>query len=108
MKTITLTGKEAKVLAALAVFGFLIPNGVFIYSIFTHPETVKSALTNPISFVFIAEAFFLMFLFAWLLEKAEMKKPSGLVFIIMSLIGGMVFSVPATLYLILTGHHVKE
>jgi len=60
----------------------------------------KIALSNPISLVFITEAFLLMFLVAWLLKKASSTKPTGKTFIIMSILGGMVFSVPATIYLL--------
>ena len=100
MKAINLTQKESRVLVALAVFGFLVPNGIFLYLLFSNLEMARDAFTNPISIVFIAEAFYLMFLFAWLLKKAEVRKPTGLLFIIMSLIGSMAFSVPASIYLI--------
>lgn len=100
MKPIRLTNIEGKILVLISFFGLLVPNGVFIYFFITSPETASAAMSNPISLVFIVEAFFLTFLFAWLLRKAGVKKPTGLVFIIMSLVGSMVFSVPATLYLI--------
>ena len=107
MNPITLSRTETRILAALAIFGFLIPNGVFVYSSITNQEAVEAAFANPISSVFIVEAFFLMFLFAWLLKKAKVEKPTGLVFIIMSLVGSMVFSVPAALYLILRDKDTK-
>lgn len=94
-----LKAKELKVIAALAVFGFLVPNGIFIYFSLTDYEMTKDALSNPISLVFVCEAFFLMLLFAWVLHRAGISRPSGAAFILMSLIGSMVFSVPATLYL---------
>jgi len=82
---------ELKVLAALAVFGFLVPNGVFIFFALSDHEATKAALSNPVSLVFVCEAFFLMLLFAWVLRRAGVGRPSGAVFIIMSLIGSMVF-----------------
>lgn len=100
LKPIATTPTENKVLAALAIIGLLVPNGVFIYFFFTDPEIAKEALGNPISLVFICEAFFLMFLFAWLLKKWSIARPNGFIFILMSMIGSMAFSVPATLYLI--------
>ncbi|MAE59956.1 MAG: hypothetical protein CMJ49_01215 [Planctomycetaceae bacterium] len=84
----------------LAVFGLLIPNGAFIYFFVTDPQVTRAAMTNPISLVFMFEAFVLMLLFAWLLRRAGVRRPSGLVFIVMSLIGSMVFSVPAALALV--------
>ena len=101
MKPENLTNMETKALVTLAVLGALIPNGVFCYYLLTSPQTTKAALANPIALVFMAEAFILMFLFAWLLRKFSSKRPSSLVFIVMSLLGSMVFSVPATLCLLL-------
>ena len=96
-----LTKFESTSLVTLSVTGLLIPNGVFLYYFLTDPEVTTEALSNPISLVFIIEAFVLMFLFAWLIKKAKVEKPNGIVFIIMSLIGSMVFSVPLTLYSII-------
>lgn len=97
MKKIKLTKIESNSLITLSVIGILIPNGFFLYYFLTNPKVTTEALSNPISLVFIIEAFVLMFLFAWLLKKAEVEKPNGIVFIIMSLIGSMVFSVPLTI-----------
>lgn len=99
MKPLTFSPGELRVLAALALFGLLVPNGVFIYYFFTDPEVTQIAMSNPISLVFMTEAFFLMFLFAWLLRKTASKRPTGFLFIVMSLLGSMVFSIPASLYL---------
>ncbi|MDI1319137.1 MAG: hypothetical protein PSW75_02945 [bacterium] len=103
MNSITLTKTELRGLVILAAFGFIAPNGVFLYFFLHDPEMTKAALRNPISLVFITEAFVLMFLFAWLLGKAGIKKPSGLLFVAMSLIGSLGFSLPAALYLMFKG-----
>ncbi len=100
MKSPEFTPAERRFLLVLAVFGALLPNGVFLHYFFTSPETTKAALTNPLSLVFIIEAFILMFLFAWLLRKVAAKKPSGTLFVVMSLLGTMVFSIPVSLYLL--------
>ncbi len=94
------TSLESRILAALAICGFLLPNGVFIYTLLFNPDAVRAALGNPISLAFITEAFFLMFLGAWLLRRIRVGSPSGLMFIVMSLLGSLAFSVPAMLYLI--------
>lgn len=99
MQPITFTHREAAGLAALAVFGLLVPNGVFIYFFATDPALLRAALTNPLSLVFILEAIFLMFLFAWLVGRMGLRRPSGLAFVMMSLVGSLAFSVPAVLYL---------
>ena len=100
MNPIRLKPNEHRLLIALAAFGFLVPNGVFLYFCVTDPGLIRAALQNPIALVFIAEAFLLMFLFAWLLHRAGTRKPGALVFIILSLLGSMAFSVPATVCLV--------
>ncbi len=108
MKSIVLTSRESFVLAALAIFGLLVPNGIFLYYFFAAPEVVRQAMSNPIALVFIAEAFFLMFLLAWLLRRAGSTKPTGGVFVVLSLVGSMAFSVPAALWLALRGKAAAE
>ena len=98
-KLLPLSRTETRVLGALAVFGFVVPNGVFVYAVLDDPRTLRAAIENPVSLVFMFEAFFLMGLFAWLLAKARATRPRPFAFIAMSLIGSLAFSVPATLYL---------
>lgn len=63
------------------------------YSLF-HPETLSSALSNPISLVFIIEAFLMMGLIAWLTRAVGFVRPGWLVFIVMTIAGSLAFSVP--------------
>lgn len=90
---------QEKLLLALAVFGLIVPNGFFLYYSLVAPAALHSALGNPVALVFITEAFLLMFLFAWMIRYLGFRSPGWLAFIIMSLLGSMVFSVPAFLYL---------
>ncbi|MBP6507230.1 MAG: hypothetical protein KA257_06665 [Opitutaceae bacterium] len=108
MKSIVLTPRESSGLVALAIFGLLVPNGIFLYYFFTAPEVVRQTLSNPVALVFIAEAFFLMFLLAWLLRRAGSTKPTGWVFVVLSLVGSMAFSVPVALWLAFKGKAVPE
>jgi hypothetical protein len=88
---------EIRVLKAPAAFGFVVPNGLFLYHAATNFGAVRAALTNPISAVFLAEAMFLMLLFAWLLERLGVRRPDGVAFVAWSLLGSLAFSVPAAL-----------
>jgi hypothetical protein len=97
MKPFSIT--QEKLLGALAVFGLLVPNGFFLYHSLVAPTAFHAALSNPVALVFITEAFLLMFLFAWVIHHLGFRSPGGLAFIVMSLLGSMVFSVPAFLYL---------
>ena len=93
------TESQEKLLLGLSIFGLSVPNGVFLYYAFTAPAVLQGAMANPVSLVFIVEAFVLMFLFAWLIHRQGIKSPGWFAFILMSLIGSMLFSVPACLYL---------
>jgi uncharacterized PurR-regulated membrane protein YhhQ (DUF165 family) len=94
----TFTQVHKKLLLALAIFGMVIPNGLFLYYLFFAPEVVNAAFANPIALVFMMEALLLMILLAWLIHIAGYRSPGWLAFIIMSLLGSMAFSVPAFLY----------
>ena len=74
MNPISLTRTESRSLLGLAIAGFFIPNGLFLFHFFSEPDLAKTALTNPVAAVFIAEAFFLLFLLAWLWRKLGIGK----------------------------------
>ncbi|MES2595618.1 MAG: hypothetical protein V4662_09800 [Verrucomicrobiota bacterium] len=93
------TETQEKLLLGLSIFGLIVPNGVFLYYALASRETLQAAMANPVSLVFIIEAFVLMFLFAWLIHRQGIKSPGWLAFVAMSLVGSMIFSVPACLYL---------
>lgn len=93
------TNAKEKLLLALAVSGLIVPNGIFIYYSLAAPALLHDALTNPVALVFIAEAFLLMFLFAWVIHRQGLRSPGWLAFIVLSLLGSLAFSVPAFLYL---------
>lgn len=89
---------QERMLAILATFGFLVPNGIFVYASM-QADVLRVALSNPIALMFIIEALFLMALFAWLIHRSGNKYPGWQAFIILSVLGSMAFSVPAYLYL---------
>ena len=99
MQIAPFTRNEASLLAVLAVFGFCVPNGIFLYFLVKDPGLLRAALGNPLALTFIVEAFFLMFLLAWLIARAGLRKPSATAFIVLSIIGSLAFSVPASLWL---------
>ena len=82
------------VLAAVGLFGL---NGVFLYYALVHPETMGAALANPIALVFMLEAFVMVGFTAWVIATFGMKKPGWVAFVVLSLVGGLAFSVPAFL-----------
>ncbi len=86
-------------LLIVAAFGFFGLNSVFVYYALTQPEMMTAAMQNPISLVFILEAFLMMGFGAWLITKLELRTPGWLVFIGMTMIGSLAFSLPAFLWL---------
>lgn len=83
----------------LSVLGFFGLNGVFLFYAFLYPETMISALHNPIGLVFMLEAFVMVALGTWLITRLGLKRPGGLAFIVFSLLGSLAFSVPFFLLL---------
>lgn len=91
---------QEKRLLALSIFGFVVPNGLFLYHSLVASAAYHAALANPVALVFIGEAFLLMLLFAWLIHRQGFRSPGWVAFIVMSMVGSMAFSVPAFLYLV--------
>lgn len=83
-------------LSALGLFGL---NGVFVYYALRHPDVVVAAHQNPVSLVFILEAFVMVAFGAWVIARLGLKGPGWLAFVILSIVGGLAFSVPFFLLL---------
>ena len=63
------------------------------------PAVYDAAMANAIALVFIAEAFLLMFFFAFMIARLGWKRPGWILFIVFTILGSMAFSVPFMLYL---------
>lgn len=87
------------VLWFLSALGFFGLNGVFIYYALFQPDLMAAALQNPISFVFMIEAFVIVAFAAWVIARIGLERPGWLAFVIMSVIGSLCFSVPFFLLL---------
>lgn len=94
MRKPALSSGESRFLLGLATFALLVPNGVFLWCAFFRRDMLFAALSNPVLLVFILEAFALMFLFAWLIARAGIARPGWKGFVLLSLIGGLLFTVP--------------
>ena len=87
------------ILWVAAIIGLLGINGIFLYTVIFRPELIKEALGNLYAVVFIAEAFFLLPLFCFLIAAAKLKSPNWLGFLVLSLLGSMAFSIPLCILL---------
>ena len=94
---IELTGRERKGIWILALIGLLGPNGVFVYCALFRWQELPDALRNPVAAAFIFEAFVVMGLLAWLVKRFRVGVLAWPAFIVLSLIGGLAFSIPAFL-----------
>lgn len=81
----------------LAISGFVVVNGAFLYGLFYQPMALTQAMNNPIAAAFMIEALFLMIAFAYLLSKWGVNRLSWIWFIVLSLLGSMAFALPIVL-----------
>ncbi len=81
-------------LLIIALFGLFVPNGIFIYWLFTDFNSLADVTNNRLALGFIIEAFVVMGLLAYWFAK----NPQGTIrwywFIVLSLIGGIGFGLP--------------
>ena len=87
------------VLMGVAIVGLFGLNGVFVYYALFQPEVLAAAMRNPVSLVFMLEAFLMVALAAWGIRLVGIERPGWLGFIVLSFAGGLAFSVPAFLLL---------
>lgn len=82
------------ILLLLALFGLVVPNGLFLYWLFYEYDGLVNVMQNKLAIAFIVDAFLTMALLAY----SFAKKPRGRVgwrwFVVLSLLGGLGFSLP--------------
>lgn len=91
----TLTSKQQTALWAAALFGFLGPNGVFLYYAFFRWSDLLAAMQHPVTIAFVIEAFLVMGLLAAYFAWKPLGRWGWKTFIVLSLIGGLGFAIPA-------------
>jgi hypothetical protein len=86
-------------LLAIALFGLLVPNGLFLYWLFVDFGTLGEVFSNLLALGFMLDAFMAMALLAFLCAK----RPPGPIrwpwFVVLSLVGGLGFGIPFYLWL---------
>ncbi len=88
---------EKVALVALGVVGLLGINAVFAWAIVFRPQAMWDALANPVSAVFVAEAFLVMGFLAYLMRKWGVARLGWGWFVVLSLLGSMAFALPVVL-----------
>jgi hypothetical protein len=95
-RTVEYSPTERRWLWLAAATGFFGLNAVFIYGL-VRPEVMQSALTNPVSLAFMAEALLLLVLLAYLLPKWGVGRLRRTWFVALALLGSLAFALPVML-----------
>jgi Protein of unknown function DUF2834 len=86
-------------LLIVAAFGLLVPNAIFVHWILTDFTTVEAVLADRLAVSFILDALIAMVLVAWLFALAPRGPVRWPWFVVLSLLGGLGFSIPFYLWL---------
>ena len=81
-------------LILIALFGLLVPNGIFVYWLFTDFREISDFVTNRLALAFIIDAIMAMLLLAYWFRSNPIGKVRWYWFVVLSLLGGLGFSIP--------------
>ena len=81
-------------LLLIALFGLFVPNGIFVYWMFTEFTSVGDIVNNRLALGFIIEAFVVLGLLAYYFARNPPGNVSWYWFVLFSLIGGLGFGLP--------------
>ena len=82
------------ILPLLALFGLVVPNGLFLYWLFYEYDGLVRVLQNKLAIAFIVDAFLTMGLLAYSFAKNPPGRVGWHWFVVLSLLGGLGFSLP--------------
>ena len=86
--------KQRWVLLAVALFGLVVPNGMFFYASFHNPNSCGGVTHNLLASSFMLDAFVAMGLLAYFFAVRPIGPVKWYWFILLSLLGGLAFSLP--------------
>lgn len=81
----------------VAVVGLVGLNGAFLYGTFFQPGALAEAMANPVSAAFMAEAWILVGLLAYLLSRWGVGRLGWPWLVVLSLLGGLAFALPVVI-----------
>lgn len=81
-------------LLIVALFGLLVPNGIFVYWLFTEYRSPWDFVNDRLALGFIIDCVLAVALIAWYFAKNPIGKIKWYWFVVMSLVGGLGFSLP--------------
>ncbi|NUN68163.1 MAG: hypothetical protein HUU02_00460 [Bacteroidetes bacterium] len=94
-----MTTRVRALLLGTALFGFTVPNGMFFYFLFVEFTSITDILTNWLALGFIIDAFMATGLLAVWFAHRPPGRYSWKAFVVLSLAGGLGFSLPFFYYL---------
>ena len=77
-----------------ALFGLLVPNGLFIYWLLTEFHGVGDVINDRLALAFIIEAFLVLVIMAVYFARNPIGTVKWYCFVVLSLIGGLGFGIP--------------
>jgi hypothetical protein len=82
------------ILLAIALFGLIVPNGLFLYWLIYEYDGVMSVAANKLGLAFMLDAFLAMGLLAYYFARNPIGRFRWYWFVLLSLLGGLGFSIP--------------
>ena len=82
------------ILIAVALFGLIVPNGLFLYWFFVEFNGVREVLDNHLAVAFIIDAMMVLLILAVYFAKRPIGPVRWGTFVLLSLVGGLGFSLP--------------
>ena len=92
-----LSPREQFTLIGIASAGGLGLNGVFLYVVFLRRDLLELALSDPIAWALMLEALVVAGVLAWLFARRAVSRLGPVWFFVLSLVGGLAFSIPVAL-----------
>jgi hypothetical protein len=81
-------------LLPIALFGLVVPNGYFVYWLFTQVHGIAPVLENHLAMGFMLDALLVLALLAFYFARFPIGRIRWPWFVVLSLIGGLGFSLP--------------
>ncbi len=81
-------------LLAIALFGLIVPNGLFVYRLFAEFHGWAPVIDNRLALAFIIDAAMATALLAAIIARTPTRRVKWLTFVLLSLLGGLGFSIP--------------
>lgn len=81
-------------LVAVALFGLLVPNGIFVYWMLAEFNGVGPVVENKLALAFMIEAFLVLGIMTVYFARNPIGRVKWYWFVVLSLIGGLGFGIP--------------